>query len=130
MSETTEYHAAMGEFAGHMLCTAIAAHFMHWTTSSYAAHKAVGEYYEAIPDLVDGVVEAYQGCYGLVGRFQARMDNPRGKGTEALVSYFQDQKDYVARARKKLPDRSELQNEIDAIATLIDSTLYKLRFLS
>jgi hypothetical protein len=24
MSEGTEYHAAMGEFAGHMLCTAIA----------------------------------------------------------------------------------------------------------
>ena len=52
----SEYHAAMGEFAGHMLCTAIAAHFMHWSTSSYAAHKAVGEYYEAIPGLVDGVL--------------------------------------------------------------------------
>ena len=129
MSET-EYHAAMGEFAGHMLCTAIAAHFMHWSTSSYAAHKALGEYYEAIPDLVDAVVEAYQGCYGLVGRFQARMDNPRGKGQEALVSYFEDQKAYVEKQRKNLPDRSELQNEIDAIAALIDSTLYKLRFLS
>lgn len=129
MSET-EYHAAMGEFAGHMLCTAVAAHFMHWSTTSFAAHKALGEYYEAIPDLVDTVVEAYQGCYGLVGRFQARMDNPRGKGQEALVSYFEDQKDYVEKTRKRLPDRSELQNEIDAIAALIDSTLYKLRFLS
>jgi hypothetical protein len=130
MSETTEYHAAMGEFAGHMLCTAVAAHFMHWSTSSYAAHQALGAYYEAIPDLVDTVVESYQGCYGLVGRFQARMDNPRGKGLEAMVAYFQDQKDYVEKTRKKLPDRSELQNDIDAIATLIDSTLYKLRFLS
>ena len=129
MSET-EYHAAMGEFAGHMLCTAVAAHFMHWSTTSFAAHKALGEYYDAIPDLVDTVVEAYQGCYGLVGRFQARMDNPRGKGQEALVSYFEDQKDYVEKTRKRLPDRSELQNEIDAIAALIDSTLYKLRFLS
>ena len=130
MSEGTEYHAAMGEFAGHMLCTAVAAHFMHWSTSSYAAHKALGKYYEAIPDLVDTVVEDYQGCYGLVGRFVARMDNPRGKGVEAMVSYFEDQKDYVEKQRKKLPDRSELQNDIDAIASLIDSTLYKLRFLS
>jgi hypothetical protein len=120
MSEGTEYHAAMGEFAGHMLCTAIAAHFMHWSTSSYAAHKAVGEYY----------VEAYQGCYGLVGKFVARMDNPRGKGAEAMVSYFEDQKAYVEKARKKLPERSELQNEIDTIASLIDATIYKLRFLS
>lgn len=126
----SEYHAAMGEFAGHMLCTAVAAHFLHWSTSSYAAHQALGEYYEAIPGLVDGVVESYQGCYGLVGKFQARMDSPRGKGQEALVSYFEDQQFYVEKQRKKLPDRSELQNDIDAIATLIDSTIYKLRFLS
>ena len=126
----SEYHAAMGEFAGRVLCTGIAAQFMHWSTKSYAAHKALGEYYEAIPDLVDAVVESYQGCYGLVGKFQARMDNPRGKGPEALVSYFEDQKAYVEKARKKLPDRSELQNDIDAIASLIDGTLYKLRFLS
>ena len=130
MSESSEYHAAMGEFAGHMLCTAIAAHFMHWSTSSYAAHKAVGEYYEAIPGLVDTVVEAYQGCYGLVGKFVARMDNPRGKGAEAMVAYFEDQKAYVEKQRKKLPERSELQNEIDTIASLIDATIYKLRFLS
>ena len=130
MSESSEYHAAMGEFAGHMLCTAIAAHFMHWSTSSYAAHKAVGEYYEAIPGLVDGVVEAYQSCYGLVGKFVARMDNPRGKGGDAMVAYFEDQKTYVGKARKKLPERSELQNEIDTIASLIDATIYKLRFLS
>ena len=79
---------------------------------------------------VDTVVESYQGCYGLVGKFVARMDNPRGKGVEAMVAYFRDQKDYVEKQRKKLPDRSELQNDIDAIASLIDSTLYKLRFLS
>ena len=125
-----EYHAAMGEFAGHMLCTAVAAHFMHWSTSSYAAHKALGEYYDAIPGLVDAVVEAHQGCYGLVGKFQARMDTPRGKGVEAMVSYFRDQKTYLDKIRKRLPDDSNIQNEIDVIATLIDSTLYKLRFLS
>jgi hypothetical protein len=79
---------------------------------------------------VDTVVEAYQGCYGLVGKFTARMDNPRGKGAEAMVSYFEDQKAYVEKARKKLPERSELQNEIDTIASLIDATIYKLRFLS
>ena len=52
------------------------------------------------------------------------------QGVEAMVAYFRDQKDYVEKQRKKLPDRSELQNDNDAIASLIDSTLYKLRFLS
>ena len=37
----SEYHAAMGEFAGRVLCTGIAAQFMHWSTKSYAAHKAL-----------------------------------------------------------------------------------------
>ena len=79
---------------------------------------------------MDTVGASYQSCIDLGGKFTARMDNPRGKGVEAMVAYFRDQKDYVERARKKLPDRSELQNDIDAIASLIDSTLYKLRFLS
>ena len=125
-----EYHAAMGEFAGHMLCTAVAAHFMHWSTDSYAAHKALGEYYEAIPGLVDTVVESYQGCYGLVGKFTARMDPPRGMSGEAMAGYFDDVKAYVEKQREKLPERSELQNAIDEIAALIDATIYKLRFLS
>jgi hypothetical protein len=125
-----EYHAAMGEFAGRIACSAVAAHFMHWTTRSFAAHEALGAFYEAIPGLIDSVVESYQGCYGLVGKFQARMDAPRGASAESMAAYFDDLKAYVEKARKKLPERSELQNEIDEIAKLIDSTIYKLRFLS
>ena len=130
MSDSTEYHAAMGEFAGRVLCAGIAAQFMHWSTKSYAAHVALGEFYGALPGLVDAVVEAYQGCYGLVGKFTARMDPPRGMSAEAMSGYFDDLKSYVEKQRKKLPERSELQNAIDEIATLIDATIYKLRFLS
>jgi hypothetical protein len=35
-------------------------------------------------------------------------------------------KDYVEKNRKAMPKESELQNIIDEIAALIDSTLYKL----
>jgi hypothetical protein len=34
--------------------------------------------------------------------------------------------DYVEKNRKALPKESQLQNIIDEIASLIDSTLYKL----
>jgi hypothetical protein len=37
---------------------------------------------------------------------------------------------YVEYERKKLPQDSELQNIIDEIAQLIDSTIYKLKFLA
>jgi hypothetical protein len=36
---------------------------------------------------------------------------------------------FVAEARGSLPKDSELQNEIDNIANLINSTVYKLKFL-
>jgi DNA-binding ferritin-like protein len=40
------------------------AHIFHWQTTgpgSFAAHMTLGAYYEAVPDLVDALVEAYQG---------------------------------------------------------------------
>jgi hypothetical protein len=37
--------------------------------------------------------------------------------------------EFVKENRQVLPPDSEIQNEVDNIATLINSTLYKLRFL-
>jgi Tfp pilus assembly protein PilO len=39
-------------------------------------------------------------------------------------------KEFVEKARKELPQDTELQNIIDEIADLINTTLYKLRFLN
>ena len=39
----------------------------HWQTKSYARHKAYGETYEALGDLIDTFVETHMGKYG---RFQ------------------------------------------------------------
>jgi len=38
-------------------------------------------------------------------------------------------KNFVAEARKELPQDTALQNLIDEIADLINSTIYKLKFL-
>lgn len=37
------------------------AHVYHWNTTSYAAHKALEGYYEAIRDSIDNFVEVTQG---------------------------------------------------------------------
>jgi hypothetical protein len=52
----------------------------------------------------------------------ARADDPLEE-LEAAQEYFKQN-------RGVLPDDSEIQNLADSIADLIDSTLYKLRFLS
>ena len=37
----------------------------HWQSQSYSEHIALNEYYDGIPDIVDGIVESYQGKYGI-----------------------------------------------------------------
>ena len=33
----------------------------HWQSQSLSEHLALNEYYDGIPDIVDGIVESYQG---------------------------------------------------------------------
>jgi len=102
------------------------AHILHLSTQSYAAHKALQNYYENIGDLVDDFVEAFQGKYGLLTNYKNVFQLP-----EDAVAYMMYLRDEVMRLRSNVnfPKDSELQNIVDEIAQLIDSTLYKLRFL-
>ena len=49
------------------------AHIFHWQTTgpgSFAAHMALGGYYDAIPDMVDALVEAHQGKHGILKGYE------------------------------------------------------------
>ena len=98
------------------------AHFMHLQTDSYAKHKALQKYYEGIIDLTDTWAEAYQGCYEVIKSYPKDFH----LATEP-VKYIKSIKDFVKEIRTELPKDSELQNIVDEIADLIDSTLYKLK---
>lgn len=118
--------SVVGEFIGTLLHSATITHFMHLRTKSYAEHVALGAYYDEIVDLVDGVAEAIQGCYQeIIEDYPTAFGNP----TVEPLAYILSLKDFVATMRDKLPQESNIQNEVDAIATLIDSTAYKLKFL-
>jgi hypothetical protein len=39
---------------------------LHWQTLSYAAHKALGNGYSDLDDLIDSLVEVHQGKYGRI----------------------------------------------------------------
>jgi hypothetical protein len=104
------------------------AHILHFQTPSFSEHMALGTFYGEIGDHVDDFVEAFQGKYGLLTKYQADYKLPDSDP----VVYLNYLKDEVATLRKSegFPQDSELQNITDEIAQLIDSTLYKLRFLS
>lgn len=107
-----------------LLHSATNAHLMHFKTRSYSQHKALRQYYDQIPDLVDGLVESYQGLFGIVDDYPNVYHSPKDP-----VKYFESLQRFVKDARQDLPQDSELQNVIDEIADLINSTTYKLKFL-
>ena len=101
------------------------AHLLHLKTRSYAAHKALGEFYDELVDLVDSFAEAYQGRYGLLNY----PDVPFKQEADAIMM-IKTVRRYIDDNRIGMVPDSELQNIIDEIVALMDSTLYKLEFLS
>ena len=111
-------------FVSTLLHSATNTHFMHFQTESYAEHKALQKYYESIPDLVDTFTEAYQGAHDKIKTYPD--DFHLAKNPQR---YLKGLCDFVIEIRKEVPKDTQLQNVIDESAQLLDSTLYKLRFL-
>jgi DNA-binding ferritin-like protein len=111
-------------FLATMLHSATNTHFFHWTTDSYAKHKALAKYYDSIIDLTDAFAESYMGKYGKLTSFPSAYHQPKDP-----IRYLESLQKFVEEARQDLPQDSELQNIIDEIADLINSTTYKLKFL-
>jgi len=102
-------------------------HVFHLQTRSYAMHKALDGFYGGIGEHIDDLVEACQGRYGIVTGY-----TPAGtifEGDEQVIPYLRELQAQVDAGRQSLPDESELQNIVDNIAELIDTTLYKVTFL-
>jgi hypothetical protein len=109
-------------FVGMLMNSRNQAHAFHLTTESFAEHKALENYYNAIVPLLDQWAEAYMGKYGRLVRvkFNRRfMTDP----TKAKA-YF---KSLLARIRAlKVPRDSYLDNIRDEIIGLIRQTIYML----
>ena len=95
---------------------------------SYAAHKALNEFYDGMPDLVDAVAEQYQGAREKLLEIPVVPPYKCGSVQEA-IAHIKDLYTEVAELQKIMPF-SEVTNQLDEIKSLIASTKYKLMFLS
>jgi hypothetical protein len=102
-------------------------HTLHLQTESYPEHKALNKYYDGIVDIIDGLVESYQGKYGIIKGYKS-YNIDEYKSTESTVKYLKDLCSKIEKLRNCCKD-SYIQNQIDTVCELINSTLYKLRFL-
>ena len=109
-----------------LLASRTQAHIFHWQVQgvgSYSAHKALNKYYDEILNLTDGLVESFQGKYGI----QRGYTSPATfKEDGQFVNYFEALAMYVETIRTKIPQDSYIQNEIDTVVKLIQTTKYKL----
>ena len=108
------------------------AHTFHLATNgpgSLAIHLALNTYYDEIVGLMDGLIEAYQGKYGLI-----TLKPVNGLETDAskenIIAYFVKLIKFLETERQteQLKD-SWIQNELDNVAKLLYSTKYKLENL-
>lgn len=94
---------------------------------SYAAHVALGAYYEGIQDLVDSLVEIYQGQYEIVEGYDIIDTNITQ--TKERIAYFQESVAFIRETRVCIPQEdTHLHNIIDEIVALLYRTLYKLKY--
>ena len=96
------------------------AHVFHWRTKSFAVHKAMQAYYEAIVPLADEYAEGYQGRYGLVSGFTSKPLNQNPKNARP---YFLKLLKVINATKVK---DTYLKNILDAIRQLVYQTLYLL----
>lgn len=115
----------VGQFILTLLHAATNAHLLHLRSTSYAEHMALGDFYAKLPDLVDAVAEGIMGITEEMIEYPVDYYPPMEDALDELRSL----KDFVKDEREALPQDSEIQNSIDEIADLIDSTIYKLKFL-
>ena len=119
----------MEELASVFFHSRTQAHVFHTRvkgTGSYAAHKALQEYYEGIVPLLDGLIESYQGMYGIIEYKDVKgIDN--NADIQNIITYFDKLCKLLDSFRKaENLQHSWFQNDIDNIATLLYSTKYKL----
>ena len=116
--------------ATEMMNAAVSFHRLHLKVTgdgSFAAHKALGEFYEGLHGHADTLVEGYQGVAEKLIKYT---DMPiRTLDTTAdAVGYLRDLYNSINKLQGMMP-YSEIVNNLDLVKDSINSTKYKLLFL-
>lgn len=109
-----------GDFVLALFNARTAAHVAHLTTTSYAAHKALNEFYDAVVDIADRYAEAAMGCDGPI-----RFTGTTFKLERDPVTMLKALKAFVTKDRAccNNPMLGQIMDDADE---LISGTLYRL----
>lgn len=114
------------ELISRVFATRNAVHPAHWSTKSFAEHSALGSFYDDLIDWIDGIVEAHQGAFWLIGDVE-----PSVAKKSNIAEHIKQEARWIEQ------NRTDIAGGVRAIENLIDSltdsyltTYYKLTNLS
>jgi hypothetical protein len=103
-------------------------HLLVTGDKSFAAHKAMNEFYDGVADLADDYIEQYQGATETLMEFPKSYEFPVMKTANDCLVYLRQLYTKVNLVQSKCT-YSEINNTLDEVKSLINSTKYKLIFL-
>ena len=96
---------------------------LHLKTRKHHIHVTLNEFYDKALNIVDDIIEQYQGIYGVVEDTFTNCVVGDGKSES---EYLTELKTFIENNRCVLGDHSEINSTIDEFLALIDSTIYKI----
>ena len=94
---------------------------------SHAKHTALGEYYDSVLDLIDSIIETFQGQYGIVEEYD--VIDTKETASKDTIEYFNELARFIKEERKCInAEDTHLHNIIDEVVALVYRTLYKLKY--
>lgn len=120
----------IGEFFGTLIESIPITWKYHLKSRKHSTHVILEEYYEDAQEIIDRIIESYQGKFNIViFEYGNRIfDNEKED-----ILYLSELRDFVQNGRNMFDDivsSSEIMSEIDTLLSLLDSTLYKLKNLT
>lgn len=120
-----------GSFGGKLMQilseSGIQAHVWHLQTELYSQHMALNNYYSSIPDLIDTLIEEYQGLHSvrISGNMDMKIDSTYGDSKPA--NYFKNLRTRLDEMYKnQYLQLGSLKNIMDEIIGLVGKTNYLL----
>lgn len=102
------------------------AHMWHLNTTTYAHHMALNDYYQELPELVDAFIEGASVYHGVMAPTGTQYVFDAGETAIDGMTQFLFIMTQVHGELQKYPG---LQNTLEAMMSLTESALYKLRNL-
>ena len=96
---------------------------------SYAGHKALDEYYNEVLELIDALIETYQGQYNIIEDYETI--DTKTTISKIKIEYFNELQKFIKENRYTALSKEDthLQNIVDEVVALGYRTMYKLKNL-